>query len=358
METFGYLQVAEEFESSDSRELVCVQNGLNLPSVPELKVSGQMMAVVAGTAGAAAVLGLSAGEAQAFPVGLGDSGPDVTYVQNLLSNAGYFSGTATGYFGGVTQSAVINFQADNGLVADGVVGSATLSELEFRPVNPGGGSGFLSFGSSGSEVTRLQNLLNSAGYFVPVTGYFGSLTENAVINFQAANGLSVDGVAGPSTLSALEGFPEVNPDPGTGSGTVRFGDSGARVTELQNLLRSAGYFFGASTGYFGPVTEDAVLRFQSASGLAADGIAGPATFGALTGFVPVNPEPTRTLRFGDSGSAVTALQQQLINRGFLAPGLATGYFGSATEAALIAYQRSVGLVADGIYGPATANSFV
>lgn len=361
METFAYLQTAEEFESSESRELVCLQDGLNLlPS--DLKVSNQVMAVLAGTACSAAVLGLSTGEAQAFPVRFGDSGPDVTYVQNLLTNAGYFV-PSTGYFGGTTQNNVIGFQIDNGLNPDGIVGSATLAALEggFVPVQPGGG--VLRFGSSGANVTRLQNLLNDAGYFVPVTGYFGSLTEQAVINFQAASGLSADGIAGPATLGALEGFVPVNPSPGTGSGTVRLGDSGSRVTELQNLLRSAGYFSGTSTGFFGPVTENAVISFQRASGLSVDGIAGPATFAALQGgFVPVRPGGeignTRILRRGDSGSAVVGLQQQLINRGFLAPGLDTGFFGSATEAALIAYQRSVGLAADGVFGPATAVSLV
>jgi peptidoglycan hydrolase-like protein with peptidoglycan-binding domain len=352
METFGYLQTVEEYESFESRDLVCVQNRLNLlPS--DFKVSGQMMAILAGTACSTAVVGL-AGAAQAFPLFPGDSGPDVTYVQNLLTSAGY-PVPATGFYGPLTESAVVSFQADSGLVADAVVGSSTLDALEGGFIGVGGS--VLRFGDSGSEVTRLQNLLTDAGYPVPATGYFGSQTESAVISFQSASGLVADGLAGPATFDALTGFVPVQPGVPSGS-TLRFGDSGPAVSNLQSLLNRAGYFVPV-TGYFGSQTESAVISFQSASGLVADGLAGPATFNALEGgFVPVNPEPTRTLRFGDSGDAVAGLQRILIARGFLAPGLDTGYFGSATEAALIAYQRSVGLVADGIYGPATANSLV
>lgn len=59
-------------------------------------------------------------------------------------------------------------------------------------------------GSSGTEVTRIQEALKDRGYFnVDVTGYYGSITESAVKNFQRDNGLSADGIAGPQTLRAL-----------------------------------------------------------------------------------------------------------------------------------------------------------
>lgn len=59
-------------------------------------------------------------------------------------------------------------------------------------------------GSSGEEVTKIQQALKDRGYFnADVTGYFGSITENAVKNFQRDNGLDVDGIVGPKTLRAL-----------------------------------------------------------------------------------------------------------------------------------------------------------
>jgi lysozyme len=58
------------------------------------------------------------------------------------------------------------------------------------------------------------------------------------------------------------------------------------------------------------------------------------------------------LRRGERGEAVANLQRDLIRCGFQ-PGKPDGVFGYGTEAALIAYQKSAGLVADGIAGPKT-----
>ncbi len=57
-------------------------------------------------------------------------------------------------------------------------------------------------------------------------------------------------------------------------------------------------------------------------------------------------------REGDSGPKVKALQKQLKKRGFN-PGVIDGDFGPGTEAAVMAFQKSEGLLADGIVGPRT-----
>lgn len=58
---------------------------------------------------------------------------------------------------------------------------------------------------------------------------------------------------------------------------------------------------------------------------------------------------------GTRGSDVTRLQQTLAARGF-SPGGADGIFGNRTRAAVIAYQRSRGLSADGVVGPNTSRA--
>ncbi|MEF9996496.1 MAG: peptidoglycan-binding protein, partial [Burkholderiaceae bacterium] len=58
------------------------------------------------------------------------------------------------------------------------------------------------------------------------------------------------------------------------------------------------------------------------------------------------------LELGSSGTKVTKLQQALLDAGF-PPGAIDGDFGAGTEAAVIAYQRSQGLLADGKAGPRT-----
>ena len=59
-------------------------------------------------------------------------------------------------------------------------------------------------GSRGDEVRRIQQKLKNWGYYTgSVDGVYGSQTQNAVRKFQRDNGLTVDGIAGPKTLSYL-----------------------------------------------------------------------------------------------------------------------------------------------------------
>ena len=59
-------------------------------------------------------------------------------------------------------------------------------------------------GSSGSVVTKIQQALKSAGYYTyTVDGIYGSRTTAAVKKYQKAKGLTVDGICGAQTLSAL-----------------------------------------------------------------------------------------------------------------------------------------------------------
>lgn len=65
-------------------------------------------------------------------------------------------------------------------------------------------SALSSVGSMGAEVKNIQSVLKSMGYYTgAIDGIYGTATKNAVINFQRDNGLSVDGIVGNLTLSAL-----------------------------------------------------------------------------------------------------------------------------------------------------------
>ena len=63
--------------------------------------------------------------------------------------------------------------------------------------------------------------------------------------------------------------------------TLRKGDSGDSVRELQERLNTLGYDCGSADGKFGTKTRDAVIRFQKANGLEADGVVGRKTWAAL-----------------------------------------------------------------------------
>ncbi|HET9380892.1 MAG TPA: penicillin-insensitive murein endopeptidase [Streptomyces sp.] len=119
------------------------------------------------------------------------------------------------------------------------------------------------------------------------------------------------------------------------------GSRGTDVLALQHLLAAHGHTV-STDGVFGSGTRSAVVAFQQSKGLTADGIVGPATWGALA----------TTVREGDSGPAVKALQSQLnAKRG---AGLTVdGAFGAGTASAVRTFQSHAGITADGIVGPTT-----
>jgi peptidoglycan hydrolase-like protein with peptidoglycan-binding domain len=281
----------------------------------------------------------------------GDSGSEVTELQTRLSNQGYYDGPITGYYGPLTQEAVIRFQQERGLTADGIAGERTLSALEGSN-QATTTSGVLKLGATGNAVSTLQNSLQAAGFYDgPTTGYFGSSTENAVIRFQRANGLTADGIAGSNTQEALRSYSSTtattfypaqsynNPSPpsvSSSSSSLRRGDSGDAVTNLQTRLKAAGYFDGPITGYFGSLTETAVIRFQQAKGLPADGVVGSTTLAALPG---ARSNPSRTVA---NQFSVLELQRRLKARGFYAGSL-DGDMGPLTQRAIAAAQRFYGV---------------
>ena len=129
-------------------------------------------------------------------------------------------------------------------------------------------------GSSSNFVYLLQFILASDyGYNLSVDGIFGLRTESAVRSFQADNSLSIDGLVGNNTWRTLLTIP---PYP-----LLRNGSQGAYVRFAQQLLESNLYPVGTIDGIFGNRTQSAVRSFQSANGLAVDGIIGPNTWSAL-----------------------------------------------------------------------------
>lgn len=233
------------------------------------RISKQIRLIVVGLIAVVMLLGIvpTAHASEYQTLHYGDSNSQVTNVQQALYDKGYLGVSPTGYYGWMTESAVTAYQRDTGLVADGIAGPATQTKLL------GSSTTALKMGSSGSEVTRLQQRLLNLGYldYKGATGYYGSVTQTAVIRFQRINGLGIDGVAGSATQAKLYGS-------NAKSLVLKTGSSGEPVSALQTRLRDLGFYtYGSITGYYGSVTQSAVMRFQQACGLSADGIAGPAT---------------------------------------------------------------------------------
>ena len=140
-------------------------------------------------------------------------------------------------------------------------------------------------GSRGESVKTLQERLNAKGFNAgSVDGIFGKNTQAAVMAFQKANGLVADGIVGKLTWAKLYDTTAALPAASTATGTqpmVYRGSRGDAVRKLQELLNKKGFDCGAVDGIFGSKTYAAVVAFQKANGLAADGIVGPLTWGKL-----------------------------------------------------------------------------
>ena len=73
----------------------------------------------------------------------------------------------------------------------------------------------IGYGSQGSDVTEIQKLLNTNGYGLKEDGIYGDLTMAAVKDYQTKNNLSVDGIVGDETWSALTGASAAQTTPST-----------------------------------------------------------------------------------------------------------------------------------------------
>ena len=238
-----------------------------------------------------------------------------------------------------------------------------------------------SFGEQSERVRELQQRLSELDYITPnnITGYFGPVTRDALREFKRDRNipLTTDDVDRQTAeaLGLIRSVPSQSTNVTTIGATLRRGNTGVAVSDLQRRLSRLGYYFGSIDGDFGVATQNAVIQFQENNGLSADGIAGPATWGVLLsgralqalGAVPsqidrlpppvfVRPASTTVSPFdiperlqpGDTGAQVFDLQSRLIDCGF-DPGVQDGIYGSRTRAAVRQYQELYGIFpTDGI----------
>lgn len=139
-------------------------------------------------------------------------------------------------------------------------------------------------GSRGDAVADIRVMLAGLGLLRNIDpaarDVFDPACELAVRAFQQRRGLTVDGVVGPETYRALIGARWKLGDRVLGL-YVAAPLGGDDVATLQTQLLELGYDLGRPDGVFALRTEQALRAFQRDSGLAADGLCGPATMRAL-----------------------------------------------------------------------------
>ena len=257
-------------------------------------------------------------------------------------------------------------------------------------------------GSAGEDVRIIKRQLNRIGRNYPAipqvdaaNEIFDAETEAAVRSFQQIFNLSVDGVVGKSTWYKIKqlynGVKQLSELSGEGltfsdverkyPKVLRLGDVGGGVRIIQYYLAFIGYFNPTLppipiTGTFDEATRDAVFAFQKNYGLKVDGIVGRNTWNRLqqvynetVSGLPADYQrylgeayPGRFLALGDSGPSVTLLQQNLQNIAKADPSVpsvaVTGKFDAATQDAVRAVQRQLGLEQNGAVGPVTWSEIV
>jgi peptidoglycan hydrolase-like protein with peptidoglycan-binding domain len=233
----------------------------------------------------------------------GDRGNDVMALQTRLTELGCYNSEIIPLFGPSTEKGVKLCQTQFGIPADGIVGPQTMAALngnsfprqnssqQWSPAQPSNREILLQKGDRGENVTQLQQRLQSLGYAVGgVDGVYGEMTAAAVRDFQQSHGLNPsDGKVGSSEVAKLEAstqsvttLPLAQPSTTTISlGALTPGTENSDVTRLQQRLKEAGYFQGATTQYYGSVTQRAVTEFQRNNNLAVTGVADVQTLSAL-----------------------------------------------------------------------------
>lgn len=221
----------------------------------------------------------------------GDAGAEVVALQQCLVDRGYLDTSTFGNFSDKTEAAVKQFQRDQGLTDDGVVGSQTAAALG----------------------CNLSGATTATSYSSPASLYNSPAPPNRSFAGQA-----------------IAYAPPTRP-------TLAYGDRGSAVSDLQRRLKSQGYYRGEIDGDFGSATADAVQRFQRANNLRVDGVVGATTWAALGVRNGGSSGDRLAEQFG-----VVALQRQLKEKGFYA-GQIDGSMGRETQRAIAAAQQYYGV---------------
>ena len=191
-------------------------------------------------------------------------------------------------------------------------------------------------------LLRAQQRLIELGYLTGgADGKYGPKTEAALRAYQSESGLNETGHLDAATFEALTHISPENATP----------------KDAQQRLIDLGYLQGTADGVIGPKSVAALKLFQRVNGLKNTGKTDRDTLALLFSSEAI-ALPAR-LSAGDSGDAVTRLQDKLVQFGFLEDE-PDGTYGQSTTAAVRAFQNhlieqgySEGIDADGIASPLT-----
>ena len=139
-----------------------------------------------------------------------------------------------------------------------------------------------------------------------VDGEFGPGTEQAVKDFQSVHHLKSTGIVNKETYDAIKNAEIVS---------IKKGDNGEPVVEIQGRLAKLGYLSSSADGSFGPGTEQAVMNFQAANGLFSSGVVNENTYNKMFSSEAksyVAPTPTVVSRQSSADAVTRSSQERLV----------------------------------------------
>ena len=333
--------------------------------------------------------------ARAYGGGTVQTGASVTLrsladIQQRLIDLGYLSGAADGELDARTEIAIKLFEETCGQLPSGAVTAELQAQLEseYAPSFDTLGSQYSNLieGASGDEVLRLQTRLIALGFASGTpNGEYGGATTAAIRLFQNRNGLDETGIASSYVQAVLFSSFALNIDGETmqniapqstdtpaeaeaiadetdaqpAGEVLRTGSSSDAVLTLQSRLTELGYITSL-TGTYDELTSRAVSGVQTALGLEATGEADAGLVEFIlseaaprSGIIYAQADLTYpTLREGDAGDALDALQDRLRKLGYLTKKQVSGSFDETTAQAIVQIQNALGLTSSGEVSPA------
>ncbi len=237
-----------------------------------------------------------------------------------------------------------------------------------------GGSGYPHQASAAEQDLRALSLYRMRGWSPWICAALVGLTNDSDAKSGVLPPATGNQTGGSSTPSEGAATPAASGAPAYPGRQFREGDYSEALKTWQKQMGTRGYGL-TGTGYFGPNTKAAVLKLQAENGLNVVGFIGPKTWAAAWAgaAAPVAPAPAtyvpatntacsvgsstalawpgKNYKVGDVARDLQCWQRQMGSRGYGLTG--TGYFGSATKAAVLSLQGKNGIAATGTIDAAT-----
>ncbi|MEK7113862.1 MAG: peptidoglycan-binding protein, partial [Patescibacteria group bacterium] len=251
---------------------------------------------------------------------------EVRALQVFLNEYASYGLVIDGDFGPASESAVINFQGRNGLVADGIVGANTNTKINqiiasctvqpptinYFNANPStidsGNYSALSWSVTNATTISISSIgsVSASGsqnvypsttttYTLTATGAGGTRTQNVMV-----------------TVNTVRPFPPTSCAGVTFSTTLRNGMSSRQdIRCMQGMLNHSNLNLGINPplvedGNFGSATEAGVRKFQTKYGFTADGIVGSQTYAKLNELIGVVTPPPVINSFSANPSTINS----------------------------------------------------